>query len=103
MSFVWVAPGAIKDGQGVAAITPNPAAAAAGVTISGSVPILEGSVVTPHGSHTGTITIDPSTCAKATVTIAGLRVAIATTTATCGGGIDPGPPPKTLSPTVSII
>ena len=103
MPAIWISPGETWNAsEGTGAITPHPDTPA--VTIEGGTPILEGSVVAPHGSHTGTITIDTG-LGPSSVTIGGKRVAIATSTASCGDGIAPGPPdpdPKTLTTNVTI-
>lgn len=114
MPSVWISPGETWNAtEGTGAITPHPDTPA--VTIEGGIPILEGSVVAPHGSHTGTITINGS-LGPSNVLIGGKRVAVATvdpstglvtssSTASCGDGIAPGPPdpdPKTLTTKVTI-
>ena len=101
MAAIWITPGfTYSKTQGEGAITPIPC----NVTINGGTPILEGSVVAPHGTHTGTITINTG-LGPSNILIGGKRVAIATSKASCGDGIAPGPPdppPKTLSTTVTI-
>lgn len=104
MAFIWIAPGlTFNKVEGNGAITPVPC----NVLIEGSTPILEGSVVTPHGSHTASgspITISVN-LGPANVLINGLRIATESSRATCGDGIAPGPPdppPSTLSTTVII-
>jgi len=97
MAFIWIAPGfTFNATEGNGAITPIPC----NVTINGSTPILEGSVVAPHGTHTAPITIDTN-LGPSTVLINGLRIATQSSAASCGDGIDPAAP-KTLSTTVTI-
>ena len=98
MAAIWITPGfTFNATEGNGAITPIPC----NVTINGATPILEGSVVAPHGTHTGTITIDTN-LGPSTVLIAGLRIATENSTASCGDGIEPAPASKTLSTTVTI-
>lgn len=108
MAAIWIAPGfTFNATEGNGAITPIPC----NVTINGATPILEGSVVAPHGSHTGTIEINGS-LGPSKVTIIGtppstgvptpLRIATESSTASCGDGIEPPPASKTLSTTVTI-
>jgi uncharacterized Zn-binding protein involved in type VI secretion len=105
MAAIWIAPGfTFNATEGNGAITPIPC----NVTINGATPILEGSVVAPHGSHTASpgspITISGN-LGPANILINGLRIATESSTASCGDGIAPGPPdpaPKTLSTTVTI-
>lgn len=107
MPAVWISPGETWNAtEGTGAITPHPDTPA--ITIEGGIPILEGSVVAPHGSHTASpgspITIDTG-LGPSNILIGGKRVAIATSTASCGDGIAPGPPdpePKTLTTNVTI-
>jgi|11BtaG_2_1085332.scaffolds.fasta_scaffold25946_3 uncharacterized Zn-binding protein involved in type VI secretion len=97
MAAIWITPGfTFNATEGNGAITPIPCT----VTINGGTPILEGSVVAPHGSHTGPITIDTN-LGPPTILINGLRIATESSTASCGDGIDPSAP-KTLSTTVTI-
>lgn len=99
MAAILVATSNVEDGQGVGVITPNPANTK--LTAGGSVVILEGSVVAPHGSHTGTITIDGGLApAKITFGPPGstLRIATVDSTASCGGGIQTtGSPPTAVT------
>lgn len=94
MTAIAIAPGKVVDTQGTGTI-PSPS----NTTVkSGGQPILvAGDVVTPHGTHTGTITLTSGTCST-TVKINGKGVALATTKATCGG---PTATMLALSPTVN--
>lgn len=93
MAAILIATSNVEDSQGVGVITPNPAGAK--LTAGGSLVILEGSVVAPHGTHTAPITIDSGLApAKITFGTTGLRIATADSTASCGGGIQTtGTPP----------
>ena len=92
MAAVVKAPGTVVDTQGTGTVTPSNT-----TVFSGGQPLLvAGDVVTPHGLHTGAITLTAATCSK-TVKINGKGVALATTKATCGG---PTATMLTLAPTV---
>ena len=92
MPSVVINPGTVVDGQGTGAIT------ASNTTVNSlAQPILlAGDVVAPHGTHTGTITIDPETCSTS-VFINGRGVAIEGSLSTCGG-----PVATTFNPTIQI-
>lgn len=113
MAAIWIAPGfTFNATEGNGAITPIPC----NVTINGATPILEGSTVADHGSHTASSPSNPieinGNLGPSTVTIIGtppstgvptpLRIATANSTASCGDGIEPPPASKTLSTTVTI-
>jgi len=97
MAKIAIAPGSVVDTQGTGVVT------ASNLTVkSGGQSILvAGDIVSPHGTHTGTITLTAATCST-TVKIGGKGIALATTKATCGGPA-PSPPQTmlTLSPTVN--
>lgn len=92
MAAVVKAPGTVVDAQGTGTVT-----ASNTTVLSGGKPLLvAGDVVTPHGTHTGTITLTAATCSTK-VKIGGKGIALATTKATCGG---PTETMLTLAPTV---
>jgi uncharacterized Zn-binding protein involved in type VI secretion len=93
MTAIAIAPGKVIDTQGTGVVT------ASNLTVkSGGQSILVADdLVSPHGTHLGTIRLTAATCSK-TVKIGGKGIALATTKATCGG---PTATMLALSPTVN--
>lgn len=92
MPSVAINPGTVVDAQGTGAITSTNTT----VTSLAQPILLAGDVVAPHGTHTGTITINPATCSTS-VFINGIGVAIEGSLSTCSG-----PVTTTFNPTVQI-